>query len=79
MCIDAVVCNELSDDNDYSSCSVGDSDKGYRIMLSSGCGRAPRIEVEKWFENLQENKTIAEYYPNYCPNCGRKIEKRMYK
>ena len=57
----------------FRSISIGSCSNGYRIMLCSGYGRPLRIEVEKWDEKAGWYK-IGEYNPEYCLNCGRKIE-----
>lgn len=63
---------ELTDDNDFSSFSIGTSGRDYRIMYSSGYGKPPRLEVEKHDDKLGWTK-VAEYRPKYCPECGREI------
>lgn len=72
MCFNARLDNELTDENDFSAVSIGDSVNGYRLMLCSGWGKPPRIESEKWNDNMGWFK-IGEYNFKYCPNCGRKI------
>ena len=72
MCYNARIDGVLTDENDYSACSIGKITKGYRLMLVSGMGKPLRIEVEKWDDRIGWHK-IGEYEPNYCPNCGRKI------
>ena len=62
----------LTDDNDYSAMSIGDSSNGYRMMFCSGWGRQPRIETEKWDEKAGWHK-IGQYFPKFCPECGREI------
>lgn len=73
MCYNARLDDELTDENDFSAISIGSCSNGYRMMLCSGYGRPLRIEVEKWDEKAGWYK-IGEYNPEYCPNCGRKIE-----
>lgn len=67
-------CTDLSDDNDFSSACIGESSKGFRFMLSSGCGRPVRIELEYWSDSLHMWLTVGHYYPKFCPECGRKLD-----
>ncbi len=71
-CYDCTVDSSLDPSNDFSSISIGDSYKGFRIMFSSGYGKPPRIEVD--FFNNDCWHTVATYYPSFCPFCGRKLE-----
>lgn len=73
MCYNARLDDELTDENDFSAIGIGSCSNGYRMMLCSGYGRPLRIEVEKWDEKAGWYK-IGKYNPEYCPNCGRKIE-----
>lgn len=73
MCFNARLDNELTDDNDYSSCTIGSYDKDCRIMLSSGWGKPPRIEIERWNDSAAQWEYIGIYYPKFCPECGREI------
>lgn len=68
---------ELTPENDFSSCPIGTSTEGHRIMFSAGWGRPPRIESEYW--NGKVWVTVSSYTPEFCPNCGRKINKEAYK
>jgi hypothetical protein len=72
MCNNAKIDEDLTDDTDFSACSIGKCDIGLRMMLCSGAKRPVRIEVEKWYETYGWGR-VGIYYPNYCPNCGRKI------
>lgn len=65
---------ELTDENDSSSCSVGESSLGTRFMISSGNGEPVRIEIDKFLELRQEWVTVGKYYPKYCPECGRRLD-----
>ena len=65
---------ELTDENDSSSCSVGTSCNGTRLMITSGHGEPVRIEIDKFFEDYQEWHTVGKYYPKYCPECGRRLD-----
>lgn len=71
MCSNALVVDDLTHDNDFSSISVGDVDNGYRMSINSGNRRPVCIDVEKWDEQTKQNIVIARYYPKFCPNCGR--------
>ena len=63
---------DLNDDNDFSSFSIGRGSKDFRIMYTAGYGKPPRIEVQQWHEKAGWH-AIAIYYPKYCPECGREI------
>ena len=64
---------ELTDENDSSSCGVGHCCTDIRFMISSGHGDPVRIEIDKFYDELQEWHTIGKYYPKYCPECGRRL------
>lgn len=68
---------ELTPENDFSSRSIGTSTEGHRITFSAGWGKPPRIESEYW--NGKIWVTVSSYTPEFCPNCGRKINKEAYK
>lgn len=72
-CLNARVCDDLTDSNDSSSYSVGKASKGFHMFVSSGNGSPVRIEVLQWDELSHSNFVIASYFPKYCPNCGRKL------
>ena len=74
MCNNARLNDELDDDNDFGSFTIGNSVERYRIMLSTGWGKPLRIEVHKWVGKVGRWCTVAIYYPKYCPNCGREIK-----
>lgn len=77
MCFDAAVCPDLNDDNDYSAhCIDICSEKNIRLMMCAGWGRSPRLEVDVLNNNIW--CTVLNFYPNFCPNCGRKIDKTKY-
>lgn len=65
---------ELTDENDSSSCGVGNSVKDIRFMISSGYGEPLRIEIDKWSDSLHQWSTVGKYYPKYCPECGRRLD-----
>lgn len=68
-CCNARVCHCLSDDNDFSSCSLGGCDK-IRLMINSGYGKPVNLSVEKLVDNFGWS-VCFRFYPKYCPNCGR--------
>ena len=72
MCDNARINEKLTDENDYSSCSLGDGKKGLRMMLSSGWGRPLRIELQEYCGGYGW-RTVGIYFPKFCPNCGREI------
>lgn len=74
MCDNARINEELSDDNDFSSCTIGSFDKDCRIMLTSGWGKPLRIEISRWNDEAQRWEDIGVYYPKFCPECGREIK-----
>lgn len=74
MCDNARVNSELTDDNDLSYISVGKALDGFNIMIGAGNNRPLRIEFEKWDKTRNEMVVVGRYYPDYCPNCGRKIQ-----
>lgn len=72
MCNNAKIDSLLTDENDYSSCTLGDSAEGVRMMLSSGWNRPLRIEIQEYI--IKDGWcTVGIYFPKFCPNCGRKI------
>ena len=73
-CVNAFVEPELEPDYDFSSRSVGESNKGYRMMLNSGARRKTHISLERWNEQHQQWETEGIYIPKYCPECGRELK-----
>lgn len=73
MCYNARLDDELTDDNDGSYISVGQVGKGFRIMIGSGGGKPVRLLFEMWNEKAEIWEPVGQYYPNYCPNCGRHL------
>lgn len=71
MCMSAANTEGLTEDNDLSYFSIGDTLKDYRILIGSGDGKAPRILFEQ--KGSKGMDLVGIYYPKYCPNCGRKI------
>ena len=74
MCDNAILNDDLDDDNDFGSFTIGEGTDNHRIMLSTGYGKPLRIEVHEWNERARRWCTVAMYYPKYCPNCGREIK-----
>lgn len=72
-CYNARLDDELTDKNDFASYTIGKSEKGYRVMYTTGYGRPPRIEFETWNESCRNWDTVGIYFPKCCPECGRKI------
>lgn len=73
MCVSAFTDPELDSDNDLSYITIGECEKGYRMLLRSGDGRPVEILVEKW-NDVAGWQTIGDYRPKYCPNCGRELK-----
>lgn len=66
---------ELTDENDFSSCSVGHChSKERRFMINSGDGRPVNIEFELLDNRTKEWYIVGRYYPKYCPECGRRLD-----
>ena len=72
MCNNAKIDVRLTDKNDFSSCTLGDSAEGLRMMLSSGWNRPLRIELQE-YDIKNGWLTQGIYFPKFCPNCGREI------
>lgn len=72
-CQNATVDPALTDDNDLSYMSVGDTGDGYGMFLRSGDKRPTALIVQKWDEKLQANVLIGKYQPKFCPECGRPL------
>lgn len=70
-CLNARICSELTEYTDFSSYSVGFSEKGFRIMFNSGFGSPPRLQFE--FLSFHGWEAVGIYFLKYCPVCGRKI------
>ena len=65
--------DDLTDDNDSSSCGIGRAAKDFSIMFNSGMGKPCEIEFRQWgIGNMWH--TVGYYYPKYCPECGRKLD-----
>lgn len=73
-CMNAFVEPELEPDCDFASRSIGDSSKGYRMMLNTGARRKTHISLERWNEQHQQWETEGIYVPKYCPECGRELK-----
>lgn len=72
-CYNARFDSELTDENDFSSYTIGCVDEGFRMMYSTGYGKRPRIEFDKWSEENKQWLTVGKYFPRHCPECGREI------
>jgi hypothetical protein len=66
----------LDDTNDFSSATIGSSDRHIQMYINSGHGAALSIETCKWGEDNRWH-TVALYYPKYCPECGRKLDEYL--
>ena len=68
--------NTLCDENDFSSCGVDGNSVSdeRRIMITSGYGKPVRIEVDEWSEQCQRWITTLQYFPKFCPECGRRLD-----
>ena len=66
---------ELTDENDFSSHSVGHCfSRNRRFMINSGHSHPVNIEFEEWTEARPEWHRVGIYYPKYCPECGRRLD-----
>lgn len=63
---------DLTDDNDGSSHGVGHSAPNYQMYFNSGMGRACNLEICRW-HNESGWVPIAQYFPKFCPECGREL------
>lgn len=72
-CYNARFDDELTDENDFSSKTIGTADNDYRMMYSSGYGKPPRLQFDAWNDKRKEWMTVGLYYPKHCPECGREI------
>ena len=65
--------DELYDDNDGSSLSIGSNDVTFHGFLNSGDHRPVNIEVMHWNPRTERNETVFWYFPKFCPECGRDL------
>lgn len=66
---------ELTDENDFSSCSIGHChSKERRFMINSGNGHPVNIEFDLLDNRTNEWHIVGKYYPKYCPECGRRLD-----
>lgn len=72
-CFNSRFDDDLTDENDFASYTIGYPDKNYRMMYSSGYGKPPRIEFDTWSEESKQWITVGVYFPKCCPECGREI------
>ena len=63
----------LDDTNDSSSSTVGSHANNYQVYINSGNGKPVNIETCEWAADGRW-RTVAIYYPKYCPECGRCLE-----
>ena len=63
----------LHDDNDGSSHGIGRASPQYKLDFNSGMGVACNIGVHRWQPDTGWIR-VAEYFPKYCPECGRKLD-----
>lgn len=66
----------LDDDNDWSSSTIGSSDKHHQLYFNSGNGKPCNIEVCKWGQDNMWH-TVGIYYPKFCPECGRPLDEYL--
>ena len=72
-CLNAYFDDELNDDNDFSSFTIGGGLSDNRIMLSVGDGKPLRITSESYDYEYRGWIVNSIYYPKFCPECGRQI------
>lgn len=77
MCLSARVDPELNDNNDFSAYLIGCAQVGHRFMLCSGSNRPVRIDYEIYDEEHSVWNLYGNYYPKYCPNCGRLLSEYL--
>ena len=66
---------ELTDENDFSSCSIGHCfSRNRRFMINSGDSHPVNIEFQEWTDKMPEWHRVGIYYPKYCPECGRRLD-----
>ena len=63
---------DLTDSNDWSSSTVGCHADNYQIYINAGNGKPVNIETCEWAPDGRW-RTVAIYYPKYCPECGRQL------
>lgn len=70
--------NGLDDSNDFSSHGIGHTDKEHIMYFNSGAGKPCNIEIMKLGKDNQWH-TIGEYFPKFCPECGRELNEYEIK
>ena len=70
-CHNAWIDDELTDENDFGSYTIGLSEMSYRIMFNSGFGKRCRIVFESFDGKLWQ--LIGYFEPDFCPFCGRDL------
>ena len=68
----------LTNENDGSSITIGNTASGFQLFLNSGGGVPVNIELCQYRDNGYRGQpgwaTIGRYYPKFCPECGRKLD-----
>ncbi len=67
---------ELDEEQVSYAMTIGDTEKGYRIMFDKNPYRPLEITFDTWNDQLKTPQWIqvGSYFPKYCPECGRKID-----
>lgn len=67
---------ELSEEQCFYAMTIGQSDKGTRIMFCKNPHKPLMIEISQWNEKFipPQWQLVGYYYPKFCPECGRKID-----
>ena len=72
-CFNAKVDPSLCDDNDLHYHTIGEMEKGFRMMLTAGARKPCHIIVDQWNDKRKQWELIGYYYPDHCPKCGREL------
>lgn len=74
MCDSARVSGDLCDGFDFSAIGVGKTNSlSKRFMICSGNNQPVHLEFEIFDDEFSRWVLLGTYYPQYCPNCGRKL------
>lgn len=67
---------ELTEEQCCYAMTIGDSEKGYRIMFDKDPYKPLMLEFSRWNDNLNPPvwQVVGGYFPKFCPECGRKID-----
>lgn len=67
---------ELSEEQCFYAMTIGQSDKGTRIMFCKNPHKPLMMEISQWNEKFipPQWQLVGYYYPKFCPECGRKID-----